>query len=162
MVEKRILRRHFFRILDVSIFIKPSGSSNQIFFRSLSTISIIFIKNTAVKYISLIKSNKSIKSHKWPGNVRGFINTIERFFVLCNKDKIFLSDILYYGQKTESKTPVSNSQSGNMTLVEIEKENIEKSFKDFSHLISITAGFLGMVWKTFRLTIINYGIKPKD
>jgi len=49
-----------------------------------------------------------------------------------------------------------------MTLFEVDKKTNEKAFETFSHQISMTAGFLGMDWKTFRLTIRTYGIKPKD
>jgi hypothetical protein len=75
--------------------------------------------------------------------VREFINATERFFVLCNKDKIFLADILYYRQKTESKIPVSDFDSESIILVEVGKENIEKAFENFYYQIPITAGFQG-------------------
>jgi hypothetical protein len=81
---------------------------------------------------------------------------------VSNKEELSQSDILYYGQKTEPKTLVSDSDSGSIILVEVEKGNVEKAFENFSYQISITAIFLDMDWKTFRFKIRNYGIKPKD
>ncbi|VFU16595.1 Transcriptional regulatory protein ZraR [anaerobic digester metagenome] len=105
---------------------------------------------------------KSLTSYTWPGNIRELKNTIERLCVLCDHEEVTLSDILYYGQDTCSKAPVVDPFSGKMTLVEVEKEHIEKALHHFNNQINKTARFLGIDRKTLRTKIRNYGIEIKD
>lgn len=105
---------------------------------------------------------RSLTSYSWPGNIRELKNTIERLCVLCEHEEVTLSDILYYGQDTRAKAPVVDPFSGKMTLVEVEKEHIEKALRHFNYQINKTAGFLGIDRKTLRTKIRNYGIETKD
>ncbi len=105
---------------------------------------------------------KSLTSYGWPGNIRELKNTIERLCVLCEHEEVTLSDILYYGQDTHAKAPVVDPFSGKMTLVEVEKEHIEKALHHFNSQINKTARFLGIDRKTLRTKIRNYGIEIKD
>jgi DNA-binding NtrC family response regulator len=81
---------------------------------------------------------------------------MERLCVLCDNDTVSLSDILYYGQNGEVKVPVVDSLSGKMTLVDVEKEHIEKVLRHFNFQIGKTAKFLGIDRKTLRMKIRNY------
>ncbi|HDQ03284.1 MAG TPA: sigma-54-dependent Fis family transcriptional regulator [Deltaproteobacteria bacterium] len=105
------------------------------------------------------EAKKSLLSYKWPGNVRELKNTIERLCVMIDHDTVDLSDILYYGQGEGAKAPVVDSSSGRMTLVDVEKEHIEKALGHFNFQINKTAKFLGIDRKTLRIKIRNYGIK---
>ena len=105
---------------------------------------------------------KSLSSYSWPGNIRELRNTIERLCVLCQHEEVTLSDILYYGQDTQAKAPVVDSFSGKMTLVDVEKEHIEKALHHFNYQINKTAKFLGIDRKTLRIKIRTYGIEIKD
>ncbi len=105
---------------------------------------------------------KSLTSYSWPGNIRELKNTIERLCVLCEHEEVTLSDILYYGQDTRAKAPVVDPFSGKMTLVEVEKDHIEKALRHFNYQINKTARFLGIDRKTLRTKIRNYGIETKD
>jgi len=49
-----------------------------------------------------------------------------------------------------------------MTLVEVEKDHIEKALRHFNYQINKTARFLGIDRKTLRTKIRNYGIETKD
>jgi len=102
---------------------------------------------------------KSFASYSWPGNIRELKNTIERLCVLCENEEVTLSDILYYGQDAGAKAPVVDPFSGRMTLVEVEKEHIEKALQHFNFQINKTARFLGIDRKTLRTKIRNYGIE---
>ncbi|MCK4535182.1 MAG: sigma-54-dependent Fis family transcriptional regulator, partial [Syntrophobacterales bacterium] len=105
------------------------------------------------------EAKKSLISYNWPGNVRELKNTMERLCVLCENDIVNLSDILYYGQNGGVKVPVVDSLSGKMTLVDVEKDHIEKVLHHFNFQIVKTAKFLGIDRKTLRMKIRNYGIK---
>ena len=78
---------------------------------------------------------------------------------MCEQEEISLSDILYYGQKEGAKAPVVDTFSGTMTLVDVEKEHIEKALKHFNYQITKTADFLGINRKTLRMKIRTYAIK---
>jgi DNA-binding NtrC family response regulator len=79
--------------------------------------------------------------------------------VLCDHETVNLSDIFYYGQGEGAKTPVVDSSSGRVTLVDVEKEHIEKALKHFNFQINKTAEFLGINRKTLRIKIRNFNIK---
>ena len=72
-----------------------------------------------------------------------------------------LSDIFYYGQGEGAKAPVVDSSSGSITLVDVEKEHIEKALKHFHYQINKTAKFLGIDRKTLRIKMRNYNIKTE-
>ncbi len=105
------------------------------------------------------EAKKSLVSYKWPGNVRELKNTIERLCVLSDHETVNLSDIFYYGQGEGAKAPVVDSSSGRITLVDVEKEHIEKALKHFHFQINKTAKFLGIDRKTLRIKMRNYNIK---
>ncbi len=108
------------------------------------------------------EAKKSLLSYKWPGNVRELKNTIERLCVMVDHDEVNLSDILYYGQGDGAKAPVVDATSGRVTLVDVEKEHIEKALGHFNFQINKTANFLGIDRKTLRIKMRNYGIKAKE
>ncbi len=107
------------------------------------------------------EAKKALLSYKWPGNVRELKNTIERLCVMVGHDEVNLSDILYYGQGEGAKAPVVDATSGRVTLVDVEKEHIEKALDHFNFQINKTANFLGIDRKTLRIKMRNYGIKAK-
>ncbi|OPX40938.1 MAG: hypothetical protein B1H13_04790 [Desulfobacteraceae bacterium 4484_190.3] len=108
------------------------------------------------------EAKKSLTSYSWPGNVRELKNTMERLCVLCENDVVNLSDILYYGQNGGARIPVVDSLSGKMTLVDVEKDHIEKVLRHFNFQIGKTAKFLGIDRKTLRMKIRNYGIRMEQ
>jgi len=107
------------------------------------------------------EAKKSLVSYKWPGNVRELKNTIERLCVLSDHETVNLSDIFYYGQDERAKAPVVDSSSGRITLVDVEKEHIEKALKHFHFQINKTAEFLGIDRKTLRIKMRNYSIRTE-
>ncbi|MCX5835481.1 MAG: sigma-54-dependent Fis family transcriptional regulator, partial [Deltaproteobacteria bacterium] len=107
------------------------------------------------------EAKKSLLSYRWPGNIRELKNTMERLCVLCDHQEVNLSDILYYGQSDGEKAPVVDSASGRITLIDVEKEHIEKALSHFHFQINKTAKFLGIDRKTLRIKMRNYGIKSE-
>jgi two-component system response regulator HydG len=108
------------------------------------------------------EAERSLMSYTWPGNIREVKNTMERLSVLCDRETIDLSDILYYGQDTYAKAPVADPRTGRMTLVDVEKEHIKRALTHFHFQIGKAAAFLGIDRKTLRTKIKNYGIDTDE
>jgi two-component system, NtrC family, response regulator HydG len=119
------------------------------------------------KYRSIARSFSeeaaaSLLSCRWPGNVRELKNTMERLCVLCEHETVTLSDLLYLGQSMVTRVPMVDSHSGIMTLVDVEKNHIEKALFHFHFQMGKTARFLGIDRKTLRMKIRAYGIKTEE
>jgi DNA-binding NtrC family response regulator len=150
----------FYRLSVVPLDIKPLKEHKA----DILTIAEHYLDYYQKKHKSKVRllseeAKKSLLSYKWPGNVRELKNTIERLCVLCDHEIVNLSDIFYYGQGDGAKTPVVDSSSGRVTLVDVEKEHIEKALKHFHFQINKTAEFLGINRKTLRIKIRNFNIK---
>jgi DNA-binding NtrC family response regulator len=152
----------FYRISVVPFNIKPLREHKA----DILPIAQHYLDLYKKKYKSKVQclseeAKKSLLSYKWPGNVRELKNTIERLCVLSNNETVNLSDIFYYGQGEGAKAPVVDSSSGRVTLVDVEKEHIEKALSHFRFQINKTAKFLGIDRKTLRIKMRNYGIKTE-
>lgn len=152
----------FYRISVVPIHINPLREHRG----DILPIADYYFEAFRKKHQSRVKrfseeANKSLISYNWPGNIRELKNTIERLCVLSDNEVVDLSDILYYGQNEGAKAPVVDSFSGKITLVDVEKEHIEKALRHFDYHISKTAKFLGIDRKTLRMKIRNYGIETE-
>jgi DNA-binding NtrC family response regulator len=150
----------FYRISVVPLNIKPLREHKSDILLIAQHYLDIFIE----KYESKVRrfseeAIKSLISYKWPGNVRELKNTIERLCVLCDHEVVDMSDIFYYGQNDQVKAPVVDSSTGRVTLIDVEKEHIEKALHHFHFQINKTAKFLGIDRKTLRIKMRNYGIK---
>jgi DNA-binding NtrC family response regulator len=152
----------FYRISVVPLNIKPLREHKA----DILPIALHYLDLYTVKYDSKVRrlseeAKKSLLSYRWPGNIRELKNTMERLCVLCDHQEVNLSDILYYGQSEGEKAPVADSASGRVTLIDVEKEHIEKALSHFHFQINKTAKFLGIDRKTLRIKMRNYGIKSE-
>jgi DNA-binding NtrC family response regulator len=152
----------FYRLSVVPLDIKPLKEHKA----DILTIAEHYLDYYQKKHKSKVRrlseeAKTSLLSYKWPGNVRELKNTIERLCVLCEHETVNLSDIFYFGQGEGVKTPVVDSSSGRVTLVDVEKEHIEKALKHFHFQINKTAEFLGINRKTLRIKIRNFNIKTE-
>jgi len=150
----------FYRISVVPIHIKPLREHKV----DILTIADHYLDIYRKKHNSVVRLlseevKKSLNSYSWPGNIRELKNTIERLCVLCENEEVQLSDILYYGQNADAKAPVIDPFSGKMTLVDVEKDHIEKALRHFNFHITKTANFLGIDRKTLRTKIRAYNIE---
>lgn len=152
----------FYRISVVPIDIKPLREHRPDIIPIARHYLDIYIKRhkSKVKRLSS-EAEKSLMAYDWPGNVRELKNTMERLCVLCENETVGQSDILYFGQHKDMKVPVADSHSGRMTLVDVEKEHIERALRHFDFQIGKTAEFLGIDRKTLRTKIRNYNINTK-
>ena len=152
----------FYRLSVIPLDIKPLKEHKA----DILTIAEHYLDYYQKKHKSKVRhfseeAKTSLLSYKWPGNVRELKNTIERLCVLSDHETVNLSDIFYYGQGEGAKTPVVDSSSGRVTLVDVEKEHIEKALKHFNFQIKKTAEFLGINRKTLRIKIRSFNIKTE-
>jgi DNA-binding NtrC family response regulator len=152
----------FYRISVVPLNIKPLREHKA----DILPIALHYLDLYTVKYDSKVRrlseeAKKSLLSYRWPGNIRELKNTMERLCVLCDHQEVNLSDIFYYGQSDGEKAPVVDSASGRVTLIDVEKEHIEKALSHFHFQINKTAKFLGIDRKTLRIKMRNYGIESE-
>lgn len=98
------------------------------------------------------RAMKALVNYDWPGNVRELENAIERAVVLTENEFIEPSDLYYYGLSAEVEA------TKDRTLVDVEKQYIEKTLKMFSGHKIKTSKALGIDRKTLRAKMKKYGI----
>ena len=153
----------FYRISVVPLHVKPLREHKA----DILPIAQHYLEIYSSKYGSPVQSlseeaKKSLLTYRWPGNIRELKNTMERLCVLCDRKVVQPTDIFYYGQSEVASTPVMDSSSGRMTLIDVEREHIEKALSHFHYQINRTAKFLGIDRKTLRIKIRNYGIRVEE
>lgn len=153
----------FYRISVVPLQVKPLREHKA----DILPIAQHYLEIYSTKYGSPVGSlsdeaKKSLLTYRWPGNIRELKNTMERLCVLCDRKVVQPTDIFYYGQSEVARTPVMDSSSGRMTLIDVEREHIEKALSHFHYQINRTAKFLGIDRKTLRIKIRNYGIRVEE
>jgi DNA-binding NtrC family response regulator len=153
----------FYRISVVPLHVKPLREHKA----DILPIAQHYLEIYSTKYGSSVRSlseeaKKSLQTYRWPGNIRELKNTMERLCVLCDRKIVQPTDIFYYGQSEVTRTPVMDSSSGRMTLIDVEREHIEKALSHFHYQINRTAKFLGIDRKTLRIKIRNYGIRVEE
>jgi len=149
----------FYRISVIPLTIKPLREHKS----DILSIAEYYLNEFKKKHKSKVEcfseeAKKSLISYRWSGNVRELKNTVERLCVLCDHEIVDPSDIFYYGQNDHVETPVFDSSTGRMTLIDVEKEHILKALHHFRFQINKTAKFLGIDRKTLRVKIRNYGL----
>ena len=152
----------FYRISVIPIHVKPLREHKS----DIMPIAQFYLDLFTTKCDSKVRlfseeARKSLTSYQWPGNVRELRNTIERLCVLCDHDEVSSSDIFFYGQNDNTKPPIIDA-FGRVTLVDVEREHIEKALRYFHFQINKTAKFLGIDRKTLRMKMRNYGIKTDE
>ncbi|MEA2014440.1 MAG: sigma-54 dependent transcriptional regulator [Thermodesulfobacteriota bacterium] len=152
----------FYRISVVPIHIEPLREHSPDIIPIAQHYLKIFIQRHKSKVRRFSEEAKrSLISYNWPGNIRELKNTMERLCVLCENEVVNQSDILYFGRYKDTKVPVVDSNSGRMTLVDVEKKHIERALSHFDFQIGKTANFLGIDRKTLRIKIRSYEIDTK-
>ena len=153
----------FYRLSVIPLHIKPLREHGE----DILPLAHHYLGFYRDKYRSNVRSFSeeaaaSLLSCRWPGNVREVKNTMERLCVLCENETVTLSDLLYLGQSMVTRVPMVDSLSGIMTLVDVEKNHIEKALFHFNFQMGKTARFLGIDRKTLRMKIRAYGIKTEE
>ena len=95
----------------------------------------------------------SLKNYDWPGNIRELANVLERALILSTGNTITLKDLPLTIFGKSSTLPQSVS-----TLVEIEKNLIEKTLGELNGNKTKTAKTLGISLRNLYRKIEKYGI----
>ena len=147
----------YYRVNVFTLFIPPLRERKK----DLSPLAYHFLK----KFTSAMNKNISgisgdamdfILNYEWPGNVRELENAIERAVVVGKGNKIELMDL-----PMSSKT-VMDSDTGVLSLADIEKKHIEKILNINNWNINKSAEILGIERATLYNKISKYGLKKKS
>ncbi len=107
---------------------------------------------------------ETLKKHSWPGNVRELENFCERYLLLADDRntleedvKEFLDQNTITNDRTSSKEFISIRKN---SLIEMEKEIIDKLLKEFNGNKNLVAKFLGIsrstLWKKLKEKDVEY------
>lgn len=99
---------------------------------------------------------KALYDYAWPGNIRELRNVIERAVIVCQSDKLTLSDLPKNLTKHVESNPTIEIPLGT-PLAEVEKELVLKTLKFVSGNKTQAAKILGVSLKTFYNKLERYG-----
>ena len=99
---------------------------------------------------------KALQAYSWPGNVRELRNVIERAVLLSDQKTITLKDLHFDGHKSSGATLIDS----NLTLVEIEKQHIERVLIEESGRVERAAKRLGIPRSSLYQKIKKHQIQP--
>lgn len=92
---------------------------------------------------------QELQNYSWPGNVRQLENSLNRAFILGDRDTLHISDFdLQAFTKREEEKISPPSQTQYRTLAEMEKSMIAQALKTHDHNMTQTAKSLGMAKST--------------
>jgi DNA-binding NtrC family response regulator len=99
---------------------------------------------------------KALQAYSWPGNVRELRNVIERAVLLSDQKTITLKDLHFDGHRSSGATLIDSS----LTLVEIEKQHIERVLIEESGRVERAAKRLGIPRSSLYQKIKKHQIQP--
>ncbi|MGO4771293.1 sigma-54-dependent transcriptional regulator [Flavobacterium sp. W22_SRS_FK3] len=99
---------------------------------------------------------EQIEKHAWNGNIREMENKIERAVILCENNKITVSDL-----DLEIVTPYED-KSDDIQLSSVEKATVEKALLKNNNNISKTAEELGLSRGALYRRLEKYNIKTDE
>ena len=106
---------------------------------------------------------QALMSYQWPGNVRELRSEIERAVVLCQKDKIELSDLsptLRSGGSLSIEADFRPlAQDSGLSMKEAEKQLIIRALKDCRGNRTMAAKKLGMSRRTLHRKLLSYRLE---
>jgi two-component system response regulator AtoC len=107
------------------------------------------------KHVNLIETDAlhTLQSYFFPGNIRELENLIERALILCDSDRITLTDL---GMEPPQKLKHSTREG---TLKEIEKSSINQALIRWEGNRTKVAKELGITRKTLQNKIKEYGLR---
>lgn len=105
------------------------------------------------------KALQALINYPWPGNIRQLETVIERAIIICEGDKITLSDI-----QDELKIYIPKNifdidiPDEGINYEELEKELLKKALIKSNYVIAKAARLLGMSYKTFWYRLEKFGL----
>lgn len=171
MIEEKTFREDlFYRLNVMPIFLPPLRER-------ISDIE-NFINHFVVKLNKKLSKDikgfapeaiEALKKYPWPGNIRELENTIERIFILTNRDWVTSHDIpdtILKNQKTEINIDSSTTYNGPLQFdvfkEEMEKEFILAALKANNGRINKTVASANIPKNTLLRKIKKYNIDVKN
>jgi two-component system, NtrC family, response regulator HydG len=151
--ENRFREDLFYRVNTITIRVPPLRERRE----DISLLAGFFVSRFSEKYNKgeMKISSSAIKRlmlYDWPGNVREFINMIEKSVILC-EGTVLGADDFYFGEKKE---PSANENS--LNLQHIEKVTITRAIEKYRGNMSSAARELGITRATLYSKINKYGL----
>jgi transcriptional regulator with PAS, ATPase and Fis domain len=99
--------------------------------------------------------------YDWPGNVRELRNILERAFITQKRPSLYPSEFLAGKKDAAKAAPSSLPPEGESlpTLMEVEKNHINKALEKLSHNYTQTAKALGISLSTLKRKVLEYGLE---
>jgi len=97
-----------------------------------------------------------LKNYRWPGNIRELANVLERAIILSTENTITLKDF-----PLSLLEPNLKSSKAASTIVEVEKNLIEKTLQEWKGNKTRTAKILGISIRNLYRKIGKYGIATR-
>ncbi|HRX15064.1 MAG TPA: sigma-54 dependent transcriptional regulator [Spirochaetota bacterium] len=174
MVKEGLFREDlYYRLNVVPIFLPPLENRRD----DIPEFIEYFLKKYNNEYgrsVSIdMEARVYMSDHSWPGNVRQLENTIRRFVLLADHDKLSKNDverILVANSDTTDLVQVTSDQQPSYSLQIVNRDGQQRSFEDMEreiilkslefnqYNISKTAHHLKLARKTLHNKIHNYGI----
>lgn len=129
----------FYRINTMEIVLPPLRERKS----DIVSLALFLLENILEKYerseiVFDEKALEQIQKHSWNGNIREMENRIERAVILCENNRITISDL---DLDTISIVEETNEDK---QLMDIEKATIEKVLQKYNYNISKSADELGL------------------
>jgi DNA-binding NtrC family response regulator len=162
LIEERKFRQDlYFRIKGVNISLPPLRERTE----DISALAEYFFKEAVVETGSKVtaiteSAMAALSNYDWPGNIRQLRNTLRTMVVMCDKDKIDMSDIPPEIAKRPQLTAgsrVANGLSG-MSLNELEKQAILDTLTNTQGNREKAAKILGIGERTLYRKIKEYNL----
>ncbi len=108
-----------------------------------------------------------LRAYDWPGNVRELLNVLRRaslFAISSSIDADLIRRMIaasVFGNARESGLPQAPTESGRVSLAEVEREHIERVLRDMEGNITRAAAALGIDRRTLQRKLRSYGIEAQ-
>lgn len=109
----------------------------------------------------------ALREYDWPGNVRELLNVLRRaslFAISSSLSEELIRRMIaasVFGNSRESEPAQEPTESGRVSLAEVEREHIERVLQDMEGNITRAAAALGIDRRTLQRKLRSYGIEAQ-
>jgi len=153
--EQRFRRDLLYRINTVDLHLPPLRERDK----DIEILAKYFLQTYSAKYLKPdLKLGRgaleALLSYPFPGNIRELQYTIERAVILCDKDELSASEIIFSGIESSQKL----ADAGDFKLSSVEKNTVIKVLEKHSGNITKAAKELGITRTALYRRLNKYEI----
>ncbi len=157
-VRRGTFREDLYYRLNVFTVLLPSLRDRN---EDIPLLTQTFLEEFSEKHEKAVRSftptvQKALCNYGWPGNIRELRNVVERAVIVCQADRLVLSDLPKYLSQHVASKPTIEIPLG-IPLAEAEKELVLKTLKFTEGNKTQAAKILGISLKTFYNKLERYG-----